>query len=183
MSLTFDELRQANIARIPKFKNKHGNLAHSKADGSDWSPAQWLQALTGEVGEYANLRKKFERGDISQAEFDLEAPDELADIQTYLDILAMQINVDLGKATIKKFNEVSKRADCDVFLNENRKYNSTLYIVYRICDLTLKLTREFRTPNLDNINMVELESDSKILDEYLMMYENIIKNGNKSVSN
>lgn len=62
--LTFNTLRQANKARLPTFKNAKGERAHSTDDGSDWSPAQWLQALVGEVGEFANLRKKYERGDI-----------------------------------------------------------------------------------------------------------------------
>ena len=115
--LTFDALRAANKARLPQFRNKHGDLAHSRADGSDWSPAQWLQAVVGELGEYANLRKKFERGDIDAETFRVEAADELADVQTYLDILAMQLGVDLGEATESKFNRVSRRVGCDVFLN------------------------------------------------------------------
>lgn len=113
--LTFHELRSANLIRLPKFKNKHGEIAHSKADGSDWTPAQWLQALVGEIGEYANFRKKFERGDITEEEFKLEAKKELADIQIYLDLLALNLDIDLGRATKEKFNEVSKRVGVDVF--------------------------------------------------------------------
>jgi len=47
--LTFEALRKANVARLPHFKNK-----------------------TRELGEYANLRKKYERGDIAKKEFDVE---------------------------------------------------------------------------------------------------------------
>ncbi len=47
--LTFNTLRGGNKARLPQFKNKHGEPAHSKADGSDWSDAQWLQAVVGEL--------------------------------------------------------------------------------------------------------------------------------------
>lgn len=125
-ALTFDELRRANTARLPQFKNKHGELAHSRPDGSDWSPAQWLQAVIGELGEFANIRKKFERGDMSFEEYRVAAQKELADVQTYLDILAMRaldtatqphpIGIDLGEATRAKFNEVSIRVDCDVRL-------------------------------------------------------------------
>jgi NTP pyrophosphatase (non-canonical NTP hydrolase) len=115
-SLSFAELRRANMKRLPIFKNKHGGLAHSKPDGSDWSPAQWLQAVVGELGEYANLRKKFERGDVDADEFHREAAKELADVAAYLDILAMQLGVDLGQAVADKFNEVSKRIGCEVFL-------------------------------------------------------------------
>ena|ERR1700722_18432773 len=109
IGLTFDQLRAANIDRLPQFKNRKGLPAHSMPDGSDWSPAQWLQAVVGELGEYANIRKKFERGDITEVEFSALAADELADVQTYLDILCFRIGVDLGKATVHKFNEISVR--------------------------------------------------------------------------
>ena len=124
--LTFNALRGANTARLPQFKNSKGEQAHSKPDGSDWTPAQWLQAVMGELGEYANKRKKFERGDITFAEFRVEAEKELADVQTYLDILAMRCldtvgnahpdGVNLGQATIDKFNEISIRVGSDVRL-------------------------------------------------------------------
>ena len=77
--LSFNTLRQANLKRLPTFKNKHGELAHDDPEGRDWTPAQWLQAVTGELGEYANIRKKFERGDLTEAEFQKCAAEELAD--------------------------------------------------------------------------------------------------------
>jgi NTP pyrophosphatase (non-canonical NTP hydrolase) len=126
MALTFTELRRANTARLPQFKNKHGGLAHSQPDGSDWSPAQWLQAMVGETGEYANIRKKFERGDLTFDEYREAAAKELADIQIYLDLLAKRAldlpgqphptGIDLGKAVREKFNEVSRRVGCEVML-------------------------------------------------------------------
>lgn len=118
MPLSFKTLRDANIARMPTFKNKHGEPAHSKPDGSDWSPAQWLQAVVGELGEYANLRKKFERGDIDAFEFQVAAAAELADAVTYLDILANQVGIDLGAAVIKKFNYISRRVNSPVRITD-----------------------------------------------------------------
>jgi len=133
-TLSFSTLRRANKARLPLFKNRHGEPAHSKADGSDWNPAQWLQAVVGELGEYANIRKKFERGDLSFIEYEREAKKELADVQTYLDILALRAldkvecgevvlahptGVDLGEATRVKFNEVSERVGCPVRIDPN----------------------------------------------------------------
>jgi NTP pyrophosphatase (non-canonical NTP hydrolase) len=109
MGLTFDTLRTANIARLPHFKNGKGEQAHAKKDGSDWCLAQWANAVTGELGEAANLIKKIERGDFTLEEKRTELADELADIQTYLDILAMRAGVDLGRATIDKWNRVSLR--------------------------------------------------------------------------
>lgn len=115
--LTFNTLRGGNKARLPEFKNAKGERAHSKDDGSDWTPAQWLQAVTGELGEYANLRKKYERGDMDEDTFRSEAADELADIVTYLDILAFQLGIDLGRATMDKFNRVSKRVGSRVYID------------------------------------------------------------------
>lgn len=128
--LTFDTLREANKLRVGQFKNPHGQLAHSKPDGSDWSPAQWLQAVVGELGEFANLRKKFERGDLAFDEYAPLAAKELADVQTYLDLLARRAldlkdgtahptGVDLGEATRAKFNEVSVRVGVVVYINSD----------------------------------------------------------------
>ena len=80
------------------------------------TPAQWLQAVIGEIGEYANLRKKYERGDFTSEYFLREARDELADVQCYLDILAASLGIDLGEATRSKFNRVSERVYSDVRL-------------------------------------------------------------------
>ena len=121
-SLTFDALRQANLTRIPLFKNGKGEPAHSEPDGSDWSLAEWCNAVTGELGEAANLIKKIGRGDLSLEEARLELGKEFADIQTYLDILAYQAGVDLGEATIQKWNEVSKRVGCNVRLTHDGPY-------------------------------------------------------------
>jgi len=109
IELTFKRLLEVELQRLPEFKNRKGELAHSKPDGSDWSPSQWLQAVVGELGEYANLRKKYERGDIDANEFHREAAKELADVQCYLSLLAYHIDIDLGEATIQKFNEISDR--------------------------------------------------------------------------
>lgn len=124
--LSFDTLRKANKFRIPIFKNSKGKLAHNHKTGADWSPAQWLQAVVGELGEYANFRKKFERGDITEEQFLIEARKELADIIIYLDILALQLKIDLGDSVAEKFNEVSKRVNAGVFILESgivRNYN------------------------------------------------------------
>jgi NTP pyrophosphatase (non-canonical NTP hydrolase) len=122
--LSFNTLRQANINRLPQFRNRKGKRAHSKKDGSDWSPAQWLQAVTGELGEYANLRKKYERGDMNEDEFKEQAKRELADIIIYLDILAYQLKIDLGKSVKEKFNEVSVRVDSTVFIGDDDDWHN-----------------------------------------------------------
>lgn len=126
-ALTFDALRLANLSRLPLFRNSKGEPAHSKPDGSDWSPAQWLQAVTGELGEYANIRKKFERGDIDLETFKREAAKELADVQTYLDILAHSVGVDLGRATVEKWNAVSERVGCPLRIRNGVVENTRPY--------------------------------------------------------
>lgn len=89
-SLSFALLRQANRTRVGRFKNKLGQPAHRSPDGSDWNPAQWLQALVGELGEYARVRHLYETGQMSREAFAVEAAKELADVQAYLDLLAMR---------------------------------------------------------------------------------------------
>ena len=108
-SLTFEQLREANVARLAHFKNRHGALAHAHPTGSDWTPAQWLQAVVGELGEYANLRKKVERGDYTLEEALPSLADELADVVIYLDLLAYQMNIDLGQAVHDKWNRKSEQ--------------------------------------------------------------------------
>ena len=114
--LAFHELRDANIRRLPVFKNRRGEPAHSKPDGSDWCLAQWCNAVCGELGEAANLIKKIERGDMTLDEAREDLAKELADVQIYLDLLAFRAGIQLGEATFLKFNEVSKRIGCDVMM-------------------------------------------------------------------
>lgn len=114
--MDFQTLRDANTKRLPQFKNSKGQPAHSKPDGSDWSLGEWCNAVTGELGEAANLIKKVQRGDYTLEECRQDLADEFADIVTYLDILAMRAGVDLGEAVRSKFNMVSRRVGSDVFI-------------------------------------------------------------------
>jgi len=106
--LTFNNLRAANIARI--YNDKY------TACENTWTTAHWVQAMLGEFGELANLLKKVDRGDFSMKKVHKDIAYELADIQTYLDILAHKLHVDLGQATINKFNIVSERIGSEVKL-------------------------------------------------------------------
>lgn len=115
--LPFAVLREANMRRLPEFKNKHGKPAHSEPDGSDWTLDQWFQAYFGEMGEYANVRKKRDRGDIAQAEYIVLAGKELADCITYLDIAAFRARVDLGAAVALVSNDTDKRTRTPVILD------------------------------------------------------------------
>lgn len=126
-TFTFSVLRDANVARIPRFKNKKGELAHN-ADGSDWSLSAWSNAVLGELGELANMIKKIERGDFTLEEGKVECAKELADVATYLDILAFRMNVDLGQAIVDKFNEISDRVDAGVYIVPGEDNKETVQI-------------------------------------------------------
>lgn len=118
-SLRFDTLREANKMRLPEFKNAQGQPAHSEPDGSDWLLSAWSNAVLGELGEAANIIKKIERGDFTLDEMRPSLAKELADVQTYLDILAWRSGIDLGRATIDKFNLVSERVGSKVRIEED----------------------------------------------------------------
>lgn len=114
--LTFNVLRQANAARLPQFKNAKGEQAHFSEDGSDWSLSDWMCAVAGELGEAANILKKVRRGDLSLEEARPALAKEYADVVTYLDILARLSGINLGTATVEKFNEISDRVGSTVKL-------------------------------------------------------------------
>lgn len=116
--LSFENLRRANTLRLPTFKNRRGEPAHSEPDGSDWALSTWCNAVLGELGELANLIKKVERGDMTLDEARADLGRECADVVTYLDILAFRIGVDLGRETVSKFNEVSRRVGSPVLMDE-----------------------------------------------------------------
>ena len=94
------QFRRVNVARC------EGGFAPLDS----WSGTDWGCALAGEVGEACNLLKKARRG----TKIDIEAlADELADVFTYLDLLAARHGIDLAEAVVRKFNDVSCRADVD----------------------------------------------------------------------
>lgn len=103
--LTFKAFREANVARCVKW--------HPQGINS-WSPSDWLTAVTGELGELASLIKmrNRERDQLPGNKFSptqKQIADEIADVLTYLDLLAEACGVDLATAAVEKFNEVSAR--------------------------------------------------------------------------
>jgi len=110
--LTFKKLREANLDRLPQFRDKRGVICHANSDGSDWSPSDWMTAVSGEVGELASEIKALRRGDyagIERSFITKKVAHEAADIVIYLDLLVSQFGIDLGEAITEKFNIVSER--------------------------------------------------------------------------
>jgi NTP pyrophosphatase (non-canonical NTP hydrolase) len=119
--LTFRTLRDGNVERLPLFKDKKGRRCHpripSQRPGSNWSAAQWLQAIVGELGEYANLRKKVERGDFTEAEAKEMLKAEIADVVIYIDLLAHNLGIDLGEAVMSTWNAKSEALGIPIYLD------------------------------------------------------------------
>ena len=117
LSLTFAELREANVARCNDVFHKF----------EDWNEADWGVALAGEVGEMfgafskvaehsgnvCNLIKKMRRGESIPLN---EVGKEIADVMIYLDLLAASLEVDLAREVILKFNEVSEKRGSTIYL-------------------------------------------------------------------
>ncbi len=133
--LTFNDLADANMARVPLFKNALGFPAHPMADGSDWSLSDWLGAVVGEVGEYANVMKKVRRGDfaddpdVGQAKL----AQELADIDIYLSILYRRHGIDREQAIIDTWNAKNKALGIplELFSGGHLHYAGTYEVVER----------------------------------------------------
>lgn len=114
-TLRFDELRSTNVIRCEQ-------VFHPLVD---WSPCDWATAMAGECGEACNNVKKLRRLDGADAprntpehrqQLQNDIGKELADLVIYADLLAARLGIDLGKAVVQKFNEVSDRRECDVKL-------------------------------------------------------------------
>jgi NTP pyrophosphatase (non-canonical NTP hydrolase) len=104
--LTFKRLHKTNLKRNRKVFHNLG----------DWSLAEWSNAMAGECGEACNITKKIRRGDKSLKKNKKELAKEIADVVVYADLLSTAAGIDLEKAVIEKFNEVSDRRGCHIKL-------------------------------------------------------------------
>ena len=84
----------------------------------EWSPAEWGNALAGECGELCNVLKKILRHDkaiqqnavsATREELVAMAAEEIADVYTYLDLVAQVLDIDMYDAIRDKFNKISER--------------------------------------------------------------------------
>lgn len=132
--LTLSLLAEANMKRLPLFKNRHGELAHNRSNGSDWTVAQWLQALVGELGEFAEVRLRYESGEINAEVYKQRAEEELADVMTYLSILAKRA-LDTGTSKDKHPSKsiMGGIALLGLFANARKKYERGDYSFNEYC--------------------------------------------------
>jgi NTP pyrophosphatase (non-canonical NTP hydrolase) len=103
-TLNFRDFRRVNRERCEKAFHRI----------NEWSENDWATATAGELGELCNLLKKRRRGEAVPTQL-IES--EAADVFTYLDLLCERMEIDLGAAVRRKFNEVSERKKCSVRLS------------------------------------------------------------------
>lgn len=95
------EIRTANLARHVEW-----------AKGNDIPLSFRGVELAGEVGEACNEIKKLERTRIGIAggkEGLADLKEELADVLICVDLIAMDLEIDLGEAVRSKFNKTSEK--------------------------------------------------------------------------
>lgn len=97
--VTFETLRQANMWRLPEFKNALGGPAHSEPDGSD------------RLGDFTTASWRRGRG--------VTVPESLNAVAAELAVLAYAWEIDLGAAVIAKFNRVSLRVGSTVRISDD----------------------------------------------------------------
>ena len=102
--MDFSELRRANIARDREWV--------SPGAGAKLSLSFRGNELAGEVGEACNVIKKLEREQLgligSRATVD-DLAEELADGVICIDLIAMDLDIDIGAAVEAKFNKTSEK--------------------------------------------------------------------------
>jgi len=81
---------------------------------SGWSLSDWMTAVTGELGETANIAKKLNRvrdgipgNEQTPDELKAALADEIADTFIYLDLLAQSQGIVLEDAVLNKFHRTS----------------------------------------------------------------------------
>lgn len=90
------------------------NAKRSKAfypQCQDWTEAEWMMALMGEIGEAANIMKKRLRDKEDVRPGLALVAGELADVLCYISLLCSYLGLDMDGIVREKFNEVTMRND------------------------------------------------------------------------
>jgi NTP pyrophosphatase (non-canonical NTP hydrolase) len=116
MELTFTTFSVINRQRC----ESESGFSH-KLEG--WSLSDWFLALTGEIGEAANIAKKLNRfrdgipgNKVSKEELQIKLRQELGDAFVYLDLLCQSQGISIGQAAVEVFNQKSEELGCPIRL-------------------------------------------------------------------
>jgi len=112
--------RNNKVLSLKKFSAASWDRSEDFQPDANWDTADWFTALMGELGEAANFAKKIKRLEDSGGHLPIENVNEynrlhdelekeLADTFCYLDLLATSLDINLEKAVISKWNEISER--------------------------------------------------------------------------
>ena len=107
--MTFD------IKQFAKVSKERSDVWGKVSEQGPLTPEYWGNALAGEVGELCNFLKKLARtrkgmaGAKPEAELKVAIAKEIADVYTYLDLIATEFGIDWPMEVVNKFNEVSER--------------------------------------------------------------------------
>lgn len=108
MSVSFEQFSEANRIRCESPQGFNHLL-------NSWSTSDWITAVTGELGESANIVKKLNRSrdgipgnKLSDEELQANLKKELGDVFCYLDLLCQSLGFSALEAAIETFNKKSK---------------------------------------------------------------------------
>lgn len=111
--MKFQEFSEINRRRCES-PNGFGHSLES------WSLSDWMTAVTGELGEAANIVKKLNRvrdgipgNKETEAELRTKLRNEIADTFIYLDLMAQSAGFHIEEAVIEKFNAKSRELGYD----------------------------------------------------------------------
>ena len=104
MAMTFGEFSEANRIRCESPEGFNHKL-------EDWSASDWMTALTGEIGEAANVVKKLNRyrdgipgNKETREQLKAKLACELGDAFVYLDLFCQSLGFTIADAAADVFN-------------------------------------------------------------------------------
>jgi len=107
MPMTFGQFSEANRARCESPQGFNHQLG-------SWSTSDWITAITGELGEAANVVKKLNRyrdgvpgNKLSADELRDQLRKEMGDVFVYLDLTCQSLGFSIADAAAEVFNSKS----------------------------------------------------------------------------
>ena len=122
------EVHEIDLFGIQRFSDVMNRRWNEDETNSDWSLTDIACGLGGEAGELLNWIKKIRRLDDEMskgvaynkafAKLAKESGKEMADMICYTVVLASEMGIDLRKALVEKFNEVSDRRKSKIYIKD-----------------------------------------------------------------